>query len=241
MSFGLYDNERRYRRRRWVRLTKFLVVVGVLTVTGLFAYQIGVEQYRARDVAQQAEIDRLLNEKNMLAQDVLRLQGELGEAESQIRGWEQRYAADVPQGDLRELANMAREKLGTGVAFDRLAFLVGSAANPSVCDTVETKRFLVLTPLYRGANTAVAFADGRITVTGEGVSAISANGEPEAWFDPVSPITLRFTVIGGDQSRIDGPLPMHHSVVIGDSEYRFTVRQGEQGFVEVTGERCNYP
>ena len=38
-----------------------------------------------------------------------------------------------------------------------------------------------------------------------------------------------------------GKLPMQHSVVVRDSEYRFAIQRGPQGFVKVTGERCKFP
>ena len=87
----------------------------------------------------------------------------------------------------------------------------------------------------------MSFAENTITVTAEGRSATDEAGNPEAWFDPVHPITLSFTDIGGERADIKGTLPLHHAMVRGDTEYRFTVVTGDRAFVEVTAEGCAYP
>jgi hypothetical protein len=40
---------------------------------------------------------------------------------------------------------------------------------------------------------------------------------------------------------IEGKLPLHHSLQVGDSEYRFTATAGDRGFMNVTADRCNFP
>ena len=54
-------------------------------------------------------------------------------------------------------------------------------------------------------------------------------------------MTLRFTVLGGASSQAAGALPLHHSVVVGDTEYRFSAAAGDGGFVNVTGQGCRFP
>jgi len=148
----------------------------------------------------------------------------------------------VPTGRVATLLNNLREKLDAGVDQDRLAFLIASAANPRTCDEQPvTKRFLVRTPLYQGANDSVSFADGAIVVTAEGVAATDAQGRVEAWFDPAKPVTLHLTRIGGDTVDKTGMLPLHVSLVAGQSEYRFAAVEGPQGFVQISGDRCDYP
>ena len=104
------------------------------------------------------------------------------------------------------------------------------------------RRFLVRTPIYRGANDAVTFAENAITVTASGVSAKDINGKPEAWFDPAEPVTLRITSIGGTTREASGPLPLHHTILWHDAEYRFSVVAADQrGFVLASAERCALP
>jgi len=47
------------------------------------------------------------------------------------------------------------------------------------------------------------------------------------------------TLIGGKVTEVSGKLPVYTSVIVGDSEHRFAVVAGPQGFVQVTGERCD--
>lgn len=103
------------------------------------------------------------------------------------------------------------------------------------------KRFIVRTPLHSGANDSVDFGGGAVTVTAKGNSAADANGNPEAWFDPAAPVTLRATLIDGSASEATGMLPLNHAVVAGDREHRFAVTAGATGFVNVAGETCAYP
>ncbi|MBO6785043.1 MAG: hypothetical protein JJ899_17480, partial [Alphaproteobacteria bacterium] len=64
------------------------------------------------------------------------------------------------------------------------------------------------------------------------------NNQPEAWFDPAAPLRLDFAHPGGETSRAEGVLPVHHSVAVGNEEYRFSVVAGPRAFVLVSGERC---
>ncbi len=104
-----------------------------------------------------------------------------------------------------------------------------------------TRRFLVKTPIYQGANDSVNFAANTITVTASGVSATDDAGNPEAWFDPALPITVQFAELGGGQSDVQGILPLHHSLVINDREHKFSIVAGARGFANVTGDECRYP
>ena len=87
----------------------------------------------------------------------------------------------------------------------------------------------------------ISFDRKTVTVTASGEPAVDASGNPQGWFDPAKPVTLRFTEIGGRDSEGHGLLPLHHAMVIGEKEHRFTVLPGDRGFVTVTQERCDYP
>ncbi len=88
----------------------------------------------------------------------------------------------------------------------------------------------------------MTFADNAITVIGEGEPAVNAANQPEAWFDPAKPLTVHFSRLGGQTSKATAKLPLHHSVVLGKYEYRFTVTAGNtRGFVNVTADRCTFP
>lgn len=94
----------------------------------------------------------------------------------------------------------------------------------------------------RNPNDSAAFADRQIMVTASGVSSVDASGRAEGWFDPAKPLTVTFTRLGGAETTATGVLPIHHSVVIRDVEYRFVIAPGDaRGFVLATADGCAYP
>lgn len=128
-----------------------------------------------------------------------------------------------------------------------------AASEPQATETLEaavvpagtcvgkpvTKRFLVETPISSaGENGYVRFVDGAITVTGEGVSALTGDGRPEAWYDPEKPITLRFVEKDGRVSEMTGLLPLRQVVRSGNQDFSFEVMPGARGFVQVTSWDC---
>jgi len=242
MSLGLGSYEDRRRKKTWGRIVKLVFFVGLLGGVAIFSYQVGVQD-RNRNLAD------LVDEKNALEGQVdqagnaiAELRARVAEAAAQAEIWERRYREDVPEGALAELNRKAAARIEEGVPAERLAFVIDNVRAARDCEPAETKRFLLQTPLTEGPATWVTFLDGRMTVTGSGQSATDDAGRPHAWFDPAEPVTLRVTEIGGLQSETTSALPLHHSVVDGAVEHRFTVVAGEtRGFVEVTADRCAFP
>ena len=87
----------------------------------------------------------------------------------------------------------------------------------------------------------MTFAEGAVTITASGEAARNAQGQPVAWFDPAKPVTAVFSHLGGESSETNGVLPLHHAIVVGDTEYRFSLVSGARAFVQVTGEACPFP
>jgi len=243
MSFGLYDRERRRRRRALLAIGKALLYLGVVAAAGLFSYQFAMERVKGSDAQLRAEIDRLSEENAQLATAVRQLQALAREAETRAQEIERRYARDVPRGDHARLLQSVRERLADGVSADRIAFVLANADEPSDCAEPDTRRFVVLTPIAQaGPNNAVRFGDGALTVSAQGEPARARDGSPEAWFDPTQPVSIRFTPLGGrNETTAAGVLPISHSLVVNDSEWRFAVHAGARSFVEVTATRCGYP
>lgn len=242
MSLGLHESRQRRRRRaRWA-LVKWVIALALIVTAGLFAYETGTVLAERKVSVLEREIAELTEQVETLRSENAELQAQAILTEQRLEAAEQRYARDVPTGPLAELLERLRAKLEAGVTLERLAFLVEAADNPENCaGDPETKRFLVQTPLYQGANDSVSFADGTVTVTASGESAVDAQGRVEAWFDPAKPISLRMTRTGGEGKQASGKLPLHASFVAGDTEHRFTVTAGERGFVQVTAEACDFP
>ena len=243
MSLGLHETRLRRRRRvRWT-IAKWAMAVGAILAAGIFAYQTGSSLAEREVIGLNREIDTLREKTEDLQRQNTDLRANEILLDQRLQEAAARYDKDVPSGQLAALLGQLQDKLSAGVSYDRLEFLVASADNPRDCQAEPaTKRFLVQTPLYRGANASVSYAKGTITVTAKGESAVSEDGKVEAWFDPAKPVTARFTALGGRVSEAAGRLPLHKAVVHEGYEYRFTViAAGTRGFVQVTGDRCKYP
>jgi len=241
MSLGFRD-QKESRRRRW-RLIRLLFSTAFLVGLGVVAYQTGtllanreVSSLRVEVEQQAADIAGLRDENANLQKQAVAA----GQAQAE---WQNRYEAEVPTGSALELLAMIKAQIKEGADPERIKFLVGVAAKVGSCDgEPRTKRFLVRTPIYEGANDAVAFADNTVIVTAQGASATDADGNREAWFDIAKPVLLRFAEPGGSGTEATGLLPLHHSVVRGDKEYRFSAVAAERrGFLSVTVERCAFP
>ncbi|HSK40452.1 MAG TPA: hypothetical protein VK943_11865 [Arenibaculum sp.] len=241
MTLGLYDYDRRRRRRSWTRFFKMLLLLVAILGIGLFSYQMGVEQIKGRETSLREENAELEARNAELERLVDMLRETAGAAEIRADELETRLRRELPQGELARLTRMIAERLAAGIDADRLAFLIDRTSTPRDCEPPETKRFILPTPRYQGSNTTVGFADGAVTVSGEGVAAQNEEGQPEGWFDPQQPVVVHFTQADGTQATATGMLPLQQSLVIGTTEHRFTVDAGARSFVEVTTERCSFP
>ena len=244
MSFGLYKDRVSERRRRHLVMTlvKWSAGLAIVGIAGFYAYQIGSNLAR-KDVGElKAEVAKLSKTVAGLKRENARLRTQAMKVKARERKLTERFRRELPPENTRALIAKLKERLDAGVGEDRLAFVIGAAEKLRSCeDAPVTKRFIVKTPIYEGANDSVTFAENTITVTAEGVSEKNPEGKPEAWFDPARPVTARFAQIGGEVSEVTGLLPLHHSVVISGTEYKFSVIKGARGFVKITGDRCRYP
>ena len=221
-----------------MRLTVHIIV---LLSVAAFAYQTGIEQIQSREARLEARIVELETQNETLRDEVAQLDGAAEQVRARHADLLERFNREVPTGILRQLTDIVAQELDDGVHPDRIEMMITAAAQPTECSDGETRRFIVATPLYRGSNTSVAFADGRITVTAEGENVQTTGGTIQGWFDPAKPISVTFTLIGGESSEVTGTLPMQHALLLGDEEYRFTVAEGERSFVNVTADACEVP
>lgn len=241
MSLGRYDYERRYRRRFWTGVFKFVLFAVFTLSVGLFAYQMGIEQFKGRDATLREEVASLSRQKAELELRVGQFQHAARAAEARAQELEARLARELPTGDLAKLLHLVGARLKSGLDAARLAFVIENAQTPRNCQPPESKRFVLATPLLRSGVRGASFGNGTVTVTGEGQSARDGQGNPESWFDPGQPVTVRITGIGGKEVEATGTLPLHQSLVVDNFEYRFTFSAGARSFVDVTSDRCPFP
>ncbi len=234
---------KQHQRQARMRALRYLLLLGSLVGVGFVAYETG----RAQNAA---EIDRLRAQTAELEREMLDARAGVLAAREQERAARERahaiaerYRSDVPAGDRLALLGLMDRKLEEGVDVERLRFVLTEVQARDVCDDdVETKRFLLTTPVAVSRDSTITFGDDRITVTGQGSSARDEEGRPEGWFDLAQPVSIRFLKLDGAVSLAEGILPLTHRLVDGDREWRFQVRpQDERGFVEVTAQTCAFP
>lgn len=225
--------------RRIVGWTLAILLIGL---AGVYAYRTGSALGTREAAALRAEMAVLTDTVTDLEQSNTGLRLALEEQQRRHRELAEQYQRDVPNETIQRVLELARGRLEAGVEAERLEELVAAIEPEWQCEgEPDSRRFVVQTPTTSGANDAVGFADGFITVTGTGVSTLNTEGQPLAWFDPAEPVTLVFTLIGGDATDITGILPLHHSVVVDQTIHRFSIVAGETSFVNVVGIPCTYP
>lgn len=160
-------------------------------------------------------------------------------AQNELERLKLKYQNDVPKGDAAAMFTLVQKKLNEGVSKQRLVLFINSASKKADCSALEKKRFVLPTPIYRAPNSSVSFEDGLISLTGSGEPELNSSGAPEAWYDGGKPIQLTFNILGQKNQMATGTLPLSHSIVIEDTEYKFIANQGRRSFLEVSLQKCN--
>jgi hypothetical protein len=244
MSLGMAERQARARRRVFWGLVKGTAVFALIGLAMLLAYETGTSIAKIDEQRVNSQIAQLTGQVQTLQTENAGLRARAAQAQAQIKEVEERYKAQLPAGDSKALLDLTNRKLGEGVDMARLTFLINAASNPRVCDEKpETKRVQVKTPIGKaGKEASAAFADRKITITADGQPALDDKGQKESWFDPAQPITVHFAPLAGQVIDASGVVPLQHQMVIGDSEFRFSIDVDDRkGFATVTGERCNFP
>jgi len=190
------------------------------------------------DLSALQELNRLLSERAASAEQ--RAEAAITRAARLQRS----YDADVPQGQTRELLDLVQQRLKDGVPAARLEFLLREARVERKCDPPsETKRLLVHTSVTPTPAATAGFAKNQITLTVEGAPQRKPDGRTDPIFDPQQPVTLHLLRIGRDVAKAEGRLPLSHSVVLGDREFRFTAKAVDKpaGQVELIAQVCDFP
>jgi hypothetical protein len=231
------------RRRFFWNVVRLLLGAALLGFFAVAGYEAGrsesahLLERQADDLAAAAARNLALTESLAMAEDrATRL-------DDQLLSLRLDYAANVPPAELKPLLTLLQGRIRAGVDLSRLAFVIEQAGRERDCrSTVETNRLIVRTPVTTVLDNSVAFADQRITISGDGTPARDPTGEPLDWYDPAASVTLRFLTITGDLSRVAGHLPLVHSVILNDREWFFqATASAERGYVDITAQSCAYP
>src|SRR5688572_31915629 len=177
-------------------MIRFLFGLIAVLGVGIYGYQVGISAGHARSTQLEAELMRFQHANLDLRDRIAVIDKRSEEAEAALEDMRQRYAADIPTGEVADLLEQVRNQLGAGVAPERLAFLIDAVGLDACGSAPITKRFMPRTPISTGPRSFVRF-DDRITVTGEGESVRNEAGLPEAWYDPAKPVRLEFRLLDG--------------------------------------------
>lgn len=241
MSFMMYESGGRYRKRVAERRRRIALAVLFLMALGAACYWRGGEDVRSSELAYKETAMKLQKEREGLDATITQLRSEVQSAQVRYQQLEAKYKQEVPQGEFKTLTDLVKKQLQGGIKAERLSFVIDAARPPRNCGEPQLKRFVMKTPVYSGPQGAVSFGNGVVTVAGEGAASVNPSGKAEAWYDPGKPVKIIFTEIGGKQTVKEGLLPVQHSLVVGNKEYRFTVAAGERSFISVTSDSCDYP
>jgi hypothetical protein len=241
MSFTLRTHRDRYKQRSRESIYRgiaFTASMLAALIIGFYAGNLKNKQDTRQIAIQNQELQQLAEVADQTTTD---LQANYQTLAIQYQQLTDKYKRDVPQGDLAILTAMIKDQLDKGLPSKRLMQIIRSAQPPQNCSEAVSKRFILSTATYKGPQGAITFADGAITVTGTGESSINNKRSKEAWFDPGKPVTIIFHVIGGKKEEKTGLLPLHHTIIVQNREYRFNVSEGPRSFVVVTSDSCDYP
>lgn len=241
MFINQYNPHHRYRERSAQKVANVLSFFLIITMS------VGVGIWMGRQFGAESVIT-LKRQNKSLSDQVDELQTALtdlrAEAQTANTRFEQlraEYNAAVPEGPMQDLLKLVKQQLDEGMEPGRLSFLIRSARPPTGCTEADSKRFIVSTPTYKGENSAVTIAEGAVVIFGSGASAKNNQGHAEAWYDPAQSVTITFRNAKGDAEQKTGTLPIRHSVVVDDREYRFTIEEGSRSFARVVYDSCSYP
>jgi len=239
MALNQYNPHSRYRERAAQRLANGLRMSAFIIVSMIVGFWLG-KQYGAEQIITLREsVEIAQQQREDLENQMTDLSAQAKTANARYEQLQEEVQSVIPKGPMQDLVTLLREQIEKGTDPERLSFVIRSARPPTGCVDPDTKRFVVDTPANTGPKSSVQIADA-VKITGDGISARSEEGAPEAWFDPTKPVKITFEYEGKTESK-RGILPVRHSVVVAEKEYRFSVEKGARSFAKVIFDSCDYP
>lgn len=242
MSYSSYNPRSRYRDRAVKRLNMTILVLIAMGACFGFGFFVGGQHAVVNNGTLKLEVEDLSKRLEETENELTTVRADSQTAVSRYEQLKAQYEKEMPgEGPLREIVEQVRQQIKDGMAPERLAFVLRSARPPRNCSDPTSKRFIIKTPVYKGADSVVSAGEGAVTVVGSGSSARTRDGKVESWFDPTQTVHLTFKTADGEIEKRSGVLPIQHSIISKGKEYRFTMAEGEKSFVKVTYDSCDYP
>lgn len=220
------------------RLANAVAMVIIVVMSAGVGLWFGKQYAAQNQITLKEQVQTLTRQNGELQDSVTELRAEAQTANTRYEQIRVEYEAQIPEGPMQDLTKIVREQLEQGMAPERLAFLIRSARPPTDCTEPESKRFVVTTPAYKGPDSLVAVGD--VVISAKGESAKNDKGMPEAWYDSAQAVSVDFK--SGETSETkQGVLPIQHSIITGNREYRFTIEEGSRSFARIVFDSCAYP
>lgn len=241
MTYGSYNPGARYRQRSQRRMVSLLTTFLFLLLFFGLGYWIGVLSTGQNIYILQQQKEDAEQRAEQLQNDLTQARADAQTADIRLEQVKASYNEILSEGPMQEMVVMLKKQVEAGVDPARLQSVILSARPPKNCSEPQSKRFLIVTPVYSGPESRISIESGLIAITGMGESAKNDKNEKEAWFDPAKPVQIEFYPSGGKKSMKEGTLPLYYSLPIGDKEYRFTIAPDTKSFAKVTYDFCDYP
>lgn len=231
MSLGLVHRKEQQKRktRRVLAFIKTVFILVIFGGIGYYAYEAGLSVSREEALLWKSRHEGQLAENEQL-------KVELGKDKATV----DQLSQLLPNEEIRDLVAVITEKANDGVEISRMESIISGMTKDAKCQSeIETKRFVVMTPVSPTDISTASFYRGLITLSANGSPTINEAGNPEAWFDTAKEITVNFMLPGGEEQQVTGPVPLYHSVITGGSEYRFSITAGRISFVDASVQQCD--
>lgn len=241
MSYGSYNPGARYRQRSQKRLIGFMTsCVFFILIFGI-GYWVGAMRVNQNSYRLERDKKALEEQNTVLLDDITKIRAEAQTANVRLEQMKLNYSEVMADGPVQDVIHLIREQVKSGVDPERLKNVILSARPPKNCSEPKTRRLLIVTPNYKGPESKITLEAGLITIWGNGKSAKSDKSTEEAWFDPSKPVKILFQPRDGVVIQKEGNLPLYHTQVIADKEYRFTIASDAKSFAKITYDFCDYP
>ncbi len=241
MTLSSYDPNARYRRRSARQITNAMMLCIFLGIIFTLGYWVGGMQAQQNLYILEQEKRILQEEERETQSQMTELRAEAQTATVRLEQLRVSYEELLSDGPMQDMVTLLRQQLDKGIDVTRLKSVLLSARPPQNCTDPQSKRFVVRAPVYKGPGSNVSINGNTVSIFGNGVSVQRNGGKKEAWFDPNQPVELTFKTKDGREDKKKGVLPIYHSIVVKDKEYRFTVAVGAKSFARVTHDHCDYP
>src|SRR3990170_7844198 len=133
---GRYQRRAEEGRRR---IIWFLIAIGVLCS---LAYWWGTESVRSSEAAYKQQAIKLQEERTGLEQTITSLRSEIQSTQVRYQQLVSKYQQEVPTGAFKQLTDMVKKQLNSGIAGERLTLAINSARPPKNCSEPAIKRFV---------------------------------------------------------------------------------------------------